>query len=72
MTPDYRAAPRQTNESAIARERIAAGMTQAQLAEAIGTSKQVLSRWETGQRSPTVDTIRRIADALHIDTARLL
>ena len=57
---------RHTNDSRIAAARIAAGMSQAQLAERIGTTQQQLSRWETGARVPRVDVLKKIADALGV------
>lgn len=41
-------APRRTNKSKIAQRRIAAGLTQAQLANALGTSQTMISHWEVG------------------------
>lgn len=61
---DYRQAPRRTNDSPIAAARIAAGMTQQQLADAIHTTQAMIARWETGRRTPKVATLKRIADAL--------
>lgn len=40
-------APRRTNKSKIAQYRLAAGLTQAQLAEMLGTSQAMVSHWET-------------------------
>jgi len=63
---DRRSDTRHTNDSRIAAARIAAGMSQAQLAERIGTTQQQLSRWETGARVPRVDVLKKIADALGV------
>lgn len=41
------------------RARQAAGVTQAQLAERLGTAQSVVARWESGSRSPSFDTIIR-------------
>lgn len=38
-----------------------AGLTQLQLARRMGTGQSVIVRWERGERSPTVDTVRRAA-----------
>ena len=43
--------------------RRSAGLTQAQLAAAIGTSQSVVSRWERGADSPRIDTLVRILRA---------
>lgn len=40
------------------------GLTQIQLAERVGTNQQTIGRYETGKRSPKVDMIARLADAL--------
>lgn len=44
--------------------RIKAGLTQAQLAEAIGKPQQHVSRWETGERAPSVPALMAIAKVL--------
>jgi Predicted transcriptional regulators len=51
--------------------RLRAGITQAQLADLIGTSQTVIGRLESGNdiRIPSLDLLQRIAQALH---ARLL
>ncbi len=51
--------------------RVAAGMTQADLANAIGVTQAAMSRYENDLRDPEPDTIDRIADALGV-TARFL
>ena len=53
-------------------EREKQGMSQDDLAKVIGTSKQVLSRYETGQRTPRVDMALMIATALHVELTALL
>ena len=58
-----RKAPRERgNGSPIARQRLASGMTQGQLAEKIGCSQKDVSRWERGARTPRVETLAKIAD----------
>lgn len=56
---------------AVARARRKAGMTQAQLAEAIGTKQQAISRLESGKLDPKISTLRGIAKAtgakMHLD-----
>ncbi len=47
----------------IADARRSAGLTQAQLAAAIGTKQSVVSRWERGTDSPRVDTLVRVLRA---------
>lgn len=58
-----RRAPRKTNDSKIAQARMAAGMTQQQLAECIGVSWQQISNWERGDRNPKLGALQRIAEA---------
>lgn len=48
------------------------GMTQAVLASKLGISPVNISQIETGQRSPTIDTVKAIADALEISLGDLL
>ena len=52
--------------------RIAAGMTQQQLADALGVAQQSVTRWETGEREPRVSTLKRIAAVLGCDLSALL
>ena len=56
--------PRHTNDSAIARARIDKGMTQGQLAEAVGCMQKDISRWERGVYSPRVDVLAKMAEVL--------
>lgn len=58
--------------SPIRAARIAAGMTQQQLADALGVAQQSVTRWETGEREPRVSTLRRIAAVLGCDLSALL
>ena len=48
----------------IANARIDAGITQAELASKIGTSATVVSKYERGAISPSVERLRQIANAL--------
>lgn len=45
--------------------RRAAGMTQAQLAEAIGVNQMHVSRWESGKVEPGVLIVKRMAEVLN-------
>lgn len=67
-----RTSPRRTNSSRISEARIAAGLTQAQLASAIGCTQSMIAQWETGARLPKMQSLVRIADALHIDWRDLI
>jgi ribosome-binding protein aMBF1 (putative translation factor) len=50
--------------------RTQAGLTQAQLARAMGTSKSAIAAWESGARTPGIEALKRLARAcgkhLHI------
>ena len=46
-------------------------MSQDDLAELLGTSKQVISRYETGQRSPKVSVVDEYASKLGVTIAEL-
>lgn len=68
-----RSGPRQRgNESPITAARMAAGMTQAQLAEAIGVKPQQIGNWERGIRNPKLDALQKMADALGCDLSDLM
>lgn len=41
--------------------RVGAGMTQAQVAAALGTSQSTVDAWETGAQIPTIDVLERLA-----------
>ena len=56
----------------ISAARKAAGMTQQQLADALGIAQQSVARWETGEREPRVSTLKRIAAALGCDLRDLI
>jgi transcriptional regulator with XRE-family HTH domain len=64
--------PRRTNDSLIAQARLAKGLTQAQLAEAIGVKPTQIANWEQGTRKPKVGALMKIADALGIDWTTLV
>lgn len=44
--------------------RLKAGLTQAELAEMIGKPQQHISRWENGERTPSVKALMLLAQAL--------
>lgn len=44
------------------------GLTQEQLAEQIGVSRQAISKWETGAAQPDVDNIRVLSDYFGVST----
>jgi transcriptional regulator with XRE-family HTH domain len=47
--------------------RLAAGLTQQQLAERLGTSQAAIARLESGRRFPNVETLYRLAGVLAVD-----
>jgi ribosome-binding protein aMBF1 (putative translation factor) len=51
----------------IAKARQRARLTQAQLAEALGTKQSVISRLERGRQNLTLATLAKIAEAVHSD-----
>ena len=49
-----------------------AGLTQVSLAHLIGVHPVTVARWETGERSPDLDTVQRLAAALGVQPGALL
>jgi len=47
--------------------RLAAGLTQRQLAEKMGTTQSAIARLESGMQTPTLDTLCRLAAVLNVD-----
>ena len=48
------------------------GLTQDELAKMLGTSKQILSRYELGQRSPKIEQVSKYAEKLNVSVDYLL
>ncbi|MDE5602196.1 MAG: helix-turn-helix transcriptional regulator [Clostridia bacterium] len=48
------------------------GLTQAQFAQAIGTSQKNISRWEIGETEPSVYYLKKIAEFFKISTDYIL
>ena len=68
-----RNAPRDRGaKSPITAARLAAGMTQGQLAEAIGCTQKDISRWERGVYSPRVDVLAKMAEVLGCSIDKLI
>lgn len=68
--PEFVAAWKEAEEEfSIAREiirtRVAAGLSQKELAEKIGTTQSAIARLESGSHLPSVSTLRRVAEATH-------
>lgn len=51
------------NGKQIAAARLAGGMSQSQLARAIGSTEKNISRWENGQNQPRLASVAAIASA---------
>ena len=49
-----------------------AGLTQKELGERLGVSAAMVSQYETGSRTPRVDTMKRISSALNVPIQDLL
>ena len=61
-----------TSHSSIARRRIALGMTQKQLAEAVGCYPKDICRWELGKCEPRINSLLRLAEALNCNVDELI
>ena len=48
------------------------GLTQKQLAERIGVAKSVVSYYESGDRLPSYDVLKKLARTFHVTTDYLL
>lgn len=64
-------APQTTGES-IRRLRRAAGLSQEELAERLGVSRQSVSLWEQGNTQPSLENLRAMTEILHTDFNTLL
>jgi transcriptional regulator with XRE-family HTH domain len=66
--------PRQiTGESPLAQLRVAAGLSQREMAERLGTiSEPGIHRWETGRTRPSVDILPRLATTLGVSIEALV
>ena len=56
--------PREAFRRALVAARLAAGLTQAELAARVGTTQSAVARLESGTITPTVETLCRLADVL--------
>lgn len=54
----------------LARDR--AGLTQEDIAESLGVSRQAVSMWETGKKSPSSRNLKKLADLLNVSVDSLL
>ena len=51
--------------------RVAAGLTQAQLAAALGVGRIAVNRWERGRRSPSMPSLVALSIALDVTMDQL-
>ena len=51
-------------KDALAQARKEAGMTQEELARKVFVTRQAISRWETGETTPSIDMTKLLASAL--------
>lgn len=56
----------------IRQARIDAGVTQTELAERIGAYQKDVSRWENGERTPSLEAFAKICRALNVSADALL
>jgi ribosome-binding protein aMBF1 (putative translation factor) len=61
-----RLAPYEEIARIVIQHRMALGLSQQELAERMGTSHSAISRIESGQHKTSVETLRRLADALEL------
>jgi ribosome-binding protein aMBF1 (putative translation factor) len=69
LSPEERATAQSLAEIAasIQRQRLAKGYTQAALAEKLGVSQAMVSRWENGEENFTITTLSKISGALGME-----
>ncbi len=67
MTPT----PRQMGKT-IRKLRIAKKLSQAELADRVGLSREYINKIEAGRYDPPLSTINALAKALRVDVAKLL
>ena len=59
-------------KDALVQARKEAGLTQEELARKVYVTRQAVSRWETGETTPSIDMAKLIAIALDVPVMRLL
>jgi transcriptional regulator with XRE-family HTH domain len=48
------------------------GLSQEDMAKKLFVTRQAISRWENGETSPTIETLKAISEAFDVDAATLL
>jgi ribosome-binding protein aMBF1 (putative translation factor) len=66
-TPERQTLSRLDPARLVREARLAAGLSQAELAAAVGTKQSVVSRWERGLDEPRVSTLARILRACGLE-----
>ena len=61
-----------TDRSKLQKLQVQANLTQEQLAERLFVSRELISKWELGQRKPDIRTLREIANLFSIDNKNLI
>lgn len=56
----------------IRRIRIERGLSQEELAQAVGVTGSAISRWESGQRQPNIEKLKKLSAALGVTVDELL
>lgn len=59
-------------KDALAQARKEAGLTQEKLARKVYVTRQAVSRWETGETTPSIDMTKLLASALDVPVMQLL
>jgi transcriptional regulator with XRE-family HTH domain len=59
-------------KDALAEVRKKAGLTQEEMADMLFVTRQAVSRWETGETIPNVDTLKLISSRFNVSTDMLL
>ena len=68
-TPDV---PKKPLSQLLRELRSSAGMTQEYVAEAVGVSRQAVSKWESGASDPTAANLTALAGLYHIPVEELM
>ena len=66
------AAPSKTLAQALKDHRTRCKLTQEYVAEAVGVSRQAVSKWETGESEPTMSNLTLLAKVYGVSLAQLL
>jgi len=59
-------------QKAILEIRTNQGLTQDEFAEKLHVTRQAVSRWENGETTPTIDTLKKISELFKVDVCEML